>query len=50
MEVQSTATNGCERAIAEAVDHARDQFFARAGFAFDHHGGIGRRDLRDTVL
>ena len=32
---------------AAPVNGARDQLFAGAGFAIDHHRGIGRGDLLD---
>ena len=34
-------------ARAVAMKRTRSKFFARAGFAADEHGRIGRRDARD---
>src|ERR1035437_9982621 len=44
MAAQSTG------AQAEAMDHARHQFLAGAGLAFDHHGGIGGGDAHHLLV
>ncbi len=38
------------RAAAHAVDHARDEFLAGAGFAFDENRGVDRRRERDLLV
>jgi hypothetical protein len=43
---QLTATNGLACASAAAVDRARDQFLADAGFAFDQHRDVRLRRAR----
>ena len=45
MAPQLTVTKGFERAVAGALDGARDQFLADARFALDQDRDVGRRRL-----